>query len=281
MARWVRWIGLAVVLVAAAVLSFDALWALAHDVGIPDHLGWLLPISVDAGAAVSCAVWLGRDSADDAARFAGRMTWALLATTVLGNAGLLGMHAYGITAPWWVAALVGTIPPAVVGATVHLVVLLTRPPAPQTLGELTTGRGRGVGEPAAPQLQDVLQVAPSLGATATPESRTPSPEPMDAYTPPATSSPPVDVPRQDLHPVETAPTIATASLDEDETARQIPTRAPLALAPQPIDEPEDGSPEERAWALALAGKGRPTIMRETGLSDAAARRIAAEAKARA
>lgn len=125
-APWVVWLGLAVVLAAAAVLSFDALRALALAVGIPAGLAWLLPVAVDAGAAVSCAVWLGRRAAPDASRFAGRMTWALLAVTVFGNAGQLGMHAHGVTPPWWVAVLVGAIPPAVVGSTVHLVVLLVR-----------------------------------------------------------------------------------------------------------------------------------------------------------
>jgi hypothetical protein len=122
----VVWFGLAVVLAAAAVLSFDALRSLGLAVGIPGHLAWLLPVAVDAGAAVSCATWLGRRATPDAARYAGRMTWSLLAVTVLGNAGQLGMHAHGITPPWWVAVLVGAIPPAVVGSTVHLVVLLVR-----------------------------------------------------------------------------------------------------------------------------------------------------------
>ena len=125
---WVVWAGLAVVLIAAAVLSFDALRGLALAVLIPDRLAWLLPIAVDAGAAVSCATWLGGRTPPEAARFAGRMTWALLAVTVAGNAGQLGMHAHAITPPWWVAVAVGTIPPAVVGAVVHLVVLLVRGP---------------------------------------------------------------------------------------------------------------------------------------------------------
>ncbi|GAA2570399.1 DUF2637 domain-containing protein [Pseudonocardia hydrocarbonoxydans] len=125
-ARYVTAAGLAVVLAAAAVLSFDALRGLALAVAIPSHLAWLLPLAVDAGAAVSCAVWLGVRTAPEVARFAGRMTWCLLAVTVGGNAAQLGMHAHTIAPPWWVAVLVGTIPPAVAGATVHLLVLLVR-----------------------------------------------------------------------------------------------------------------------------------------------------------
>jgi len=123
---WIVWAGLAVVLAAAAVLSFDALRALALAVGISSRFAWLLPVAVDAGAAVSCATWLGGRTTRTAARFAGRMTWALLAVTVAGNAAQLGMHAHNVAPPWWVAVLVGSIPPAVVGSVVHLVVLLVR-----------------------------------------------------------------------------------------------------------------------------------------------------------
>lgn len=125
---WTVWVGLAVVLAAAAVLSFDTLRSLALDISIPEQLSPLLPVSIDAGASVSCAIWLGGRTPTDAARFAGRMTWALLAVTVIGNAGRLGMHANHIPPPWWVAVAVGSIPPAVVGATVHLIVLLVRRP---------------------------------------------------------------------------------------------------------------------------------------------------------
>jgi hypothetical protein len=167
-APWVVWAGLAVVLTAAAVLSFDALRGLALAVAIPGHFAWLLPIAVDAGAAVSCATWLGGRAAPDAARFAGRMTWALLAVTVAGNAGQLGMHAHGITPPWWVAVLVGTIPPTVVGATVHLLVLVGRAaPARQAAAE-AVDEARPVDEDAAELLDErggsrVWETAPPAG----------------------------------------------------------------------------------------------------------------------
>ncbi|MDN5858961.1 MAG: DUF2637 domain-containing protein, partial [Pseudonocardia sp.] len=122
----VRWAGLAVVLAAAAVLSFAALRDLALAVSIPPELAWLLPVAVDAGAAVSCACWLARELPADAARFARAQTWLLLGGTVAGNAAQLGMHAALLVPPWWVAVLVGAIPPAVVGGTVHLAVLVGR-----------------------------------------------------------------------------------------------------------------------------------------------------------
>ena len=56
----VTWLGLAVVLGAAAVLSFAGLRDLAVMVGIAPMLAPLLPVCVDAGAAVATGVWLSR-----------------------------------------------------------------------------------------------------------------------------------------------------------------------------------------------------------------------------
>lgn len=174
--------GLAVVLAAAAVLSFDALRSLAEAVSIPAGLAWLLPIAVDAGAAVSCATWLSPRSPADASRFAARMTWCLLAVTVAGNAGQLGMHAEHLVPPWWVAVLVGAIAPAVVGSSVHLLVLLGRTPVP-------AGPDREADHEDAPQLDEhglslLWRDAPPAGPldpdplTADPD---PGPDPDDRH----------------------------------------------------------------------------------------------------
>lgn len=125
-ARIIRWLGLGVVLAAAAVLSFHGLRELALAVSIPAEFAWLLPVAVDAGAAVACACWLGRDIPKDAQGFAQKLTWGLLVLTVVANAAQLGMHANGLNPPWWVAVLVGAIPPAVLGSVVHLAVLVGR-----------------------------------------------------------------------------------------------------------------------------------------------------------
>lgn len=120
------WIGLLVVLVAAAALSFDALRDLAEAVSIPARLAPLLPIAIDVGAAVSCATWLSHRVDDHTAAFARRMTFVLLALTVAGNAAQVGMHANNLGPPWWAAVVVGAVPPGVAGAIVHLIVLVTR-----------------------------------------------------------------------------------------------------------------------------------------------------------
>jgi hypothetical protein len=123
---FVTWIGLSIVLAAAAVLSFSALAELAAMVGMSRTLAWLFPVCTDAGVAVSTAVWLSRRHNPDAERFARRLTWALLALTVAGNATHQGLAAAGMVPPWWVAVLVGAIPPGVVGAVVHVAVLVGR-----------------------------------------------------------------------------------------------------------------------------------------------------------
>jgi hypothetical protein len=107
------------------VLSFSALAELAEMVGMSRKLVWLFPVCTDAGVAVSTAVWLSRHN-PDAERFARRLTWALLALTVAGNAAHQGLAAAGMIPPWWVAVLVGAIPPGVVGAVVHVAVLVGR-----------------------------------------------------------------------------------------------------------------------------------------------------------
>ena len=75
---------------------------------------------------MSTAVWLSRRHNPEAERFARRLTWALLALTVAGNAAHQGLAAAGMVPPWWVAVLVGAIPPGVVGAVVHVAVLVGR-----------------------------------------------------------------------------------------------------------------------------------------------------------
>lgn len=127
MLGWWTWAAMVVVLAAAAVLSFAALRDLAELCRVDPRLSWLLPVAVDAGAAVSTRVWLsGRAVA--AERYARNMTWALLASTVGGNALHSGLAAAGADPAWWVAVAVGAVPPAVVGAVVHLAVLVGRAP---------------------------------------------------------------------------------------------------------------------------------------------------------
>jgi len=118
---------LLVVASAAAVLSFAALRDLAQLCGFARNLAWLLPVVVDAGAAAGSLVWLGARAALSAQRFARALALVLLSLSVVANALGHGLEAYRLAPPWWVVVAVSAIAPAVLGAVVHLAVLVGRP----------------------------------------------------------------------------------------------------------------------------------------------------------
>jgi hypothetical protein len=151
------WVLLAVVACAAAVLSFSALRDLATLCGFSTRLAWLLPVVIDAGAAAGCLIWLGEH--DGGRRFSRSLTWLLLSSSVAGNAVVHGLTAYGLRPAWWLVVVVSAVAPAVLGAVVHLAVLVGRPgarlidaepkgdlaaeaPASEDASDLPTGLGR-------------------------------------------------------------------------------------------------------------------------------------------
>lgn len=119
-------VGLAVVAVCAAVLSFSSLHELAVLCGFGPRLAPLLPVLVDAGAAASSFVWLGAWAPRRARRFARTLALLLLAGSVGGNALGHGLEAYSTPPHWLVVVTVSAIPAAVLGAIVHLAVLAWR-----------------------------------------------------------------------------------------------------------------------------------------------------------
>jgi hypothetical protein len=124
--RAAMWMLLVVVAAAAAVLSFSALRDLAALCGFAERLAWLLPVVIDAGAAAGCIVWLGIGRSSRAARFARSLTFVLLGSSVAGNAVVHGLTAYRLLPPWWLVVAVSAVAPAVLGAVVHLAVLVGR-----------------------------------------------------------------------------------------------------------------------------------------------------------
>lgn len=128
---------LGVVATAAAVLSFAALRDLAVTCGFAPQLAWLLPVVIDAGAAAGSLAWLG--SAAPTARTYGRtLALLLLASSVGGNALGHGLAAYAVRPHWGVVVAVSAIAPAVLGALVHLVVLVGRSAATRPADEVST-----------------------------------------------------------------------------------------------------------------------------------------------
>lgn len=138
------WALLAVVAVAAAVLSFSALRDLAVLCGFSTGLAWLLPLVIDAGAAAGCMAWL-RPGQSPGRGFARSLTWVLLASSVAGNAVVHALTAYQLRPAWWLVVAVSAVAPAVLGAVVHLAVLVGRP-APAGPGELPGDPGEALGD---------------------------------------------------------------------------------------------------------------------------------------
>lgn len=129
------WAGLAVVGMAAAVMSFEALADLARLVHITGviQLGpvrfqtaWLLPITIDVLAAVTTRVWLRRLSSSEALVFAQRSAWSAIGASIAGNA----YHGYLTGQGRLDVVLVAAVPAVAVGAMVHLAVLVGRGPDP-------------------------------------------------------------------------------------------------------------------------------------------------------
>lgn len=133
MTRVGMWVLLGLVAGAAAVLSFAALRDLAALCGFSTALAWLLPVTVDAGAAAGCLAWLAGARRHCGRPFARGLTWTLLAASVAGNALVHGLSAYQLRPAWWVVVAVSAVAPAVLGAVVHLAVLVAR--VPEAVGE--------------------------------------------------------------------------------------------------------------------------------------------------
>jgi hypothetical protein len=143
----ITWAGLAIVALAAAVLSFASLRNLASVCGTPSTLAWLLPVCIDAAALVATRVWLSAGSPSGAVHQARLLALGALALSVLGNAADHALTAYKIVPPWWGVVAVGAIPPAVLGGVAHLVGLLNvRNEEPQVTepGDDLVGRARFV-----------------------------------------------------------------------------------------------------------------------------------------
>lgn len=155
---------LLVVAAAAAVLSFAALRDLALLCGFSPQLGWLLPVVVDAGAAAGSLVWLGGWAASSARRFARALALALLGSSVAANALGHGLAAFALAPPWWVVVIVSAVAPAVLGAVVHLAVLVGRTENQHAVHQHVVGR-RDVDEPGVDRPDVDERVAGEVGAT--------------------------------------------------------------------------------------------------------------------
>jgi hypothetical protein len=184
----VLYLMLGAVAAAAAVLSFSALRDLAVLCGFQPQLAWLLPITIDAGAAAASAVWLSR-WVDVGARDYGRvLALVLLGSSVAGNTVDHYLRAYTIAAPWWVVVIVSAIAPAVLAALVHLAQLVARSrPVTHPGTQATTQVTQGTTPPERPKVSLTKATRPDVALSETnghaPPPSTPGPNPAPPREP--------------------------------------------------------------------------------------------------
>jgi hypothetical protein len=131
--------GMAIAATSAAVASFSGLRGLASVAGWPEHLSWLLPVTVDAYAMTSTRLWLaGRTKRRGARRFAAANAFGAIASSVAGNAVYHAVSTGLIAVSWPIVVSVGAVPAAVLGLITHLHALHSGP-EPTDVPELEPG----------------------------------------------------------------------------------------------------------------------------------------------
>lgn len=131
------WAGIWIVGVTAAVWSFTSLSALAELVGITHtialplalvvHVSWGLPLTIDVLAVVATRVWLRGTAPAEAIRYARCAAWMAIGASVAGNA-----YDGWLVGGRFDTVIISAVPAVVIGALVHLAVLVGRPQSSDT-----------------------------------------------------------------------------------------------------------------------------------------------------
>lgn len=142
--------GLTVVTLAAAIGSFGALRGTALLAGWSRDMSPLLPVTVDATAAVASRVWLSPDTASDKARrFARAVALGSVGVSLLGN-GVYHLAQAGYLRPGvWLVIAAGGISPLALAVVAHLAVLRGAVPAPSGVAAPAVPAAPEPGVPAA------------------------------------------------------------------------------------------------------------------------------------
>jgi hypothetical protein len=170
--------GATLLVVASFILSFAAVTDLAARAGIPGHLAWLWPLIVDGLIVVATAAIIAL------AGHPKRTTWFAW-VLLFGGAGLsiAGNATHAVLAadqlesdfPMTVSALVAAVPPIVLLAVTHLLVVLIREQSPVAApAKKAPAKAKKApvakAKPAEPAVEPV--------AAATPLAAEPAPEPV-------------------------------------------------------------------------------------------------------
>lgn len=116
------------VAVGAAVLSFDALTALAAASGVPTQLSWVWAVVIDGFILVSTlAAFALRERVGSAKYYAWSTLGVFVMFSILGNAWHAVIEKENFVLPIWVAVIVTGIPPLALFLAIHLLVLMVSP----------------------------------------------------------------------------------------------------------------------------------------------------------
>lgn len=122
------------VAVGAAVLSFDALTALAAASGVPSQLSWVWAVVVDGFILVSTlAAFALRDRSGRAKYYAWTTLGVFVIISILGNAWHAVIVKQFFELPIWVAVIVTAIPPLALFLAIHLLIIMVSPTPEQKL----------------------------------------------------------------------------------------------------------------------------------------------------
>lgn len=142
------------------------------------RLAWLMPIAIDGYVVVSLVTWMS-DVPEHVARFARKNTYAAAAVGVAAQSSYHALTIWTDTGVMWrvvLAAIVGALPPAVAGLSVHMRALIRRESGRETAAAAGT-------EPVAPKAAPTVTPEPVSPQVVTPVEVLPAAHETDANEP--------------------------------------------------------------------------------------------------
>jgi hypothetical protein len=173
----------------AAVLSFNSSRDLADACGFHDWLSWVWPVCLDAVAYTATRIWLSRTTDDNTRRYARGLALIGISLSLMANGLDLFLSVEKLAPVWGVVLLVGAIPPAMLAAVIHMLVMrrgLTahrarKPATPKATPAPKPATPKTAPPPATPEPVAELATVTQMSATA-PDWFTPDMELVPAIT---------------------------------------------------------------------------------------------------
>lgn len=154
----------------AAVLSFNSSRDLADMCGFHDWLSWVWPVCLDAVAYTSTRIWLSRNTDNDTRRYARGLALIAICLSLGANGLDLFLSVEKLAPLWGVVLLVGAIPPAMLAAVIHMLVMrrgLSAARKPRTMKATAPAPKKAAPPPIAPATPPALPAAPEPLASVT------------------------------------------------------------------------------------------------------------------